>query len=78
MEDKRPTKTEVCESKKVYQNLDDAWSFSGGIFRKYGHYNTPYKCKVCKKYHLTSKRPDVPPSKKFKKRFNKWFGSPVL
>lgn len=44
-----------CARKLVYEHIDDAWEMSELHFIKLGTYSIPYKCIVCRKYHLTSK-----------------------
>lgn len=69
----------ACTSKKRYKTRANAWKNSAYFFTRFGNYNTPYKCKYCKKFHLTSKSwKPVQASKTFIREFNKWFGSQAL
>lgn len=72
------TQKEICRSKIVFRKRKKAWDHSLRYFIRTGRYNTPYKCKVCLYFHLTSKKAQPTPSKEFINSFNEWFGSPIL
>ena len=67
-----------CRSKIRYKTRQRAWQGSLFYFKKLGTYATPYKCKNCKKFHLTGKNAQPTPSKEFINEFNKWFGSEAI
>ncbi len=53
----------ICEHKRKFSTRKDAWDFILSFFKKYGIYNTPYKCGFCKQYHTTSKLRNVEPQR---------------
>ncbi len=63
--------------KRSYKTRARAWKFCLYYFTQYGFRNTPYKCKYCKLYHLTTHNNSVP-SREFIEGFNKWYGSKIL
>lgn len=67
-----------CKSKIGYKTRHSAWESSLYYFKTLGTYGTPYKCRHCKKFHLTAKYATPIPSKQFISGFNKWFGIEVL
>lgn len=44
----------VCRKKKVYNSLLGAILWSAFFWKHNGTNSQPYKCKICKAYHLTS------------------------
>jgi hypothetical protein len=68
---------EICDLKIKYKKRKKAWEQSLYYFIRYGSYGTPYKCKYCGKYHLTSKHAQ-PPAPQFIREFNQWYGAQVL
>ena len=65
----------VCMTtgKVTYRTRKMAWEASLTYFIRLGTFAGVYKCKYCKKYHLSKKVRTAPPS--IIKRFDKWFHS---
>lgn len=72
------TGKDICRQKKSYPKRKKAWMASLYYFTQLGHYQTPYKCKYCLKFHLTAKAAQPTPSQEFIEGFNKWYGKEVL
>lgn len=69
----------VCPSNKLsHQTRKKAWNYSLYLFTQHGFYGTPYKCKLCKRFHLTSKYAQFNPSRDFIQGFNDWYGEQIL
>lgn len=68
----------ICKLKIKYKTRKQAWGVSFYFFKSYGWYQSPYKCVVCKKFHLTEKFATPEPSKEFVESFNQWFGNKIL
>lgn len=69
---------ETCRKKYKYLTRAFAWKVALDFFINRGYYNTPYKCKICTKYHLTQKKAQLIPKKSFIKEFEDWFDLPIL
>ena len=67
-----------CKSKVRYLKKQTAWQAALRYFKDLGTYTIPYKCRHCKKFHLTSKHPTQQPSPEFANEFNKWFGEVIF
>lgn len=47
----------VCRSKVAYRSKAEAWSACVGIGRRYSRlHNEPYRCRVCKRFHVRTTR----------------------
>jgi hypothetical protein len=66
----------TCLNKIQYKTLRSAWKASFYYFTTRGNYHTPYSCRYCKKFHLTSKI-FLPTSEEFIKNLANWFKIPL-
>lgn len=67
-----------CRTKACFRTIKDGWDFSLSIFIEKGHYLSPYDCKWCDYFHMTSQVKIGNLPQHWKDGFNKWFGLTVV
>ena len=56
----------TCQSKRPFTNRDDAWRYALNVGKIRSVVLSPYKCRYCGLYHITSKYTKVNPPKGIK------------
>ncbi len=72
---KKQLKKRICNKKVQYNTKNQAVRASVYFFTKFGNYGSPYECKYCRYFHLTSKYP-TQATNKFIDELAEWFGLP--
>ena len=64
------SKTSCPSNKILYRTLENGWRYAIYYYETLGTYSSPYRCRMCHYWHLTSKSPTLVPVK-YQERFAK-------